>query len=52
VTSKTSLPAKGGYLKGEIARLEERFRHELLDVEERDLLRCRIIRLKRKAGAR
>jgi hypothetical protein len=30
---------------------EERYRHELMDVEERDLLRARIISLKKKLAA-
>ena len=35
-----------------IARLEDRYRNDLMGVEERDELRSRIARLKRKAGAR
>ena len=41
-----SLPARGDSLKGEVARLEERLRHELMNAEERDRLRCRILDLK------
>lgn len=33
-----------------IARLEDRYRNELMDEEERDRLRCRILKIK--AGAR
>jgi hypothetical protein len=33
-----------------LARLEERYRHELLDVEERAALRDRILRLRRRLG--
>ena len=34
----------------DLARLEERFRHELMGEEEHDRLRCRILKLK--AGPR
>jgi hypothetical protein len=30
---------------------EDRFRHELIDVEERELLRDRVVRLKKKLAA-
>ena len=46
VRTPKSLPARGDSLKGEIARLEERFRHELMGDEERDKLRCRILKLR------
>ena len=46
MTSKPSLPVRGGSLKGEIARLEAKYRHELMDIEERCKLRDRILKLK------
>ena len=46
MTSKLRIPAKGRSLKGEVACLEERYRHELMDEEDRDRLRCRILKLK------
>ncbi len=50
MTSKPSLPARAGSLKGELAGLQRRYRHELMEVDERLDLRERIIRLKKKAG--
>ena len=48
--TNASLPKNPGGWKGRLllslAEAEERYRHELLDVEERELLRDRIIRLK------
>jgi hypothetical protein len=34
-----------------LAQLEERYRHELMDDEERQELRDRVVRLRRKLGA-
>jgi hypothetical protein len=39
-------------LEDRLIRLEERYRRELMGVEERCELRDRILRLKRKAGRR
>ena len=55
MTSRTSLPARGDFLKGEpraaeLRRLEDKYRHEDMASEDRDRLRCRI--LKMKAGPR
>ena len=61
MTSKISLPAKAGSLKSEavqreresrIARLEDKFRNELMSAEDRDELRSRIVRLRAKAAGR
>ena len=40
------LPEEKVAVERRLARLEERFRHELMDEEERDRLRCRILKLK------
>jgi hypothetical protein len=44
-------PARRGRLLLALAEAEDRFRHELLDVEERELLRERVIQLRRKLAA-
>jgi hypothetical protein len=54
IESKSSAPRSGATEAPErlLARLEERYRRELMGVEERCELRDRITRLKRKAGRR
>ncbi len=46
------IPRDGAEITARIARLEDRFRSELMNPDERCELRDRIIRLKKKAGAR
>jgi hypothetical protein len=49
--TKSSAPAHPSTEEKRLARLEERYHHELMDVEERSELRERILRLRRKLGA-
>ena len=48
-TTKSSAPAHPGETR--LARLEECYRHELMDAEERLELRERILKLRKKAAA-
>jgi len=54
IESKSSAPRSGAAeapkAERRLARLEERYRRELMGVEERCELRDRILRLKRKVG--
>jgi len=47
---KSSAPAHPSPVKKQLAKLEWRYRHELMDVEERLELRERILRLCRRLG--
>ena len=52
MTTSASVHRAEGEITARIARLEDRFRNELMDSEERDELRSRIVRLRAKAAGR
>jgi len=48
-TTKSSAPARPAETEARLAKLEERYAHELLPEEERLELRERVLRLRKKA---
>ena len=46
MTAKRSVRRYRGVRNDELRALEERYRHELMDEEDRDRLRCRILKIK------